>query len=635
MGTNCLPFITCAFLFFSHISYSQENNSIDQKGISGPVKPVKNKISAFISGGAVSASGNMKDSSFIDNGWNVEGGVYIPFFSGQNRTKRKSGSLIYRQQAEDHNGTNLVWSPRSNIRNSFTAGVEADINYAHQKSDGGQSLYANAFLLSDGNGGTNPLFENKDRYKFYANSFQIFAGPKAEWNFGKIAVSPSVMLGYVSMSRKGYTLTNTIVNPKQTTESKTIPFITATDYTASGFVVKPKVELGYHFTTQFSVFAAGAMAFGPSIQNNFSFWKPQSGGAAGNVYSYDQFAAGAARATTFNSRWQTTSINLGLRYTWIKNTFDNGHGGRKQRAAMAGQPGAENNQPNEMAAGDPHDAVRGWDPQKAKPVIGKVDSTAKVSSMPSRLSMTPTTTRQTQNRDSGEKVNGGLQSAGNLQSVVKADSTTKMPSRLSMTPTTTRQTQGASFGEKVSAGMQKGENPLYENGGHSGENPMYTGSALARPGQPIKGVIVKGGKNPPGGLLITAVSGDNGEVLLNNLEPGNYQFTLTTPDSTKKNPLYDQGGSSANNPLYGSSAKAAGGPLKGCDVKLGRVPPVTNFTILTVSYDGQISFDVLEAGNYKLIIETPGTNTPPTKKAKKKKVEKATSGIKDTLKSQV
>ncbi len=52
---------------------------------------------------------------------------------------------------------------------------------------------------------------------------------------------------------------------------------------------------------------------------------------------------------------------------------------------------------------------------------------------------------------------------------------------------------------------------------------------MARPGNPIGGIIVKGGKNPGGNLLVVT-STDNGEFELNGLEVGNYQFTLTAPD---------------------------------------------------------------------------------------------------------
>lgn len=69
----------------------------------------------------------------------------------------------------------------------------------------------------------------------------------------------------------------------------------ATDYSASGFVVKPKIELDYHFTDQLSVFAAARYDFRSANKNNSNFWKPQGSDTTGNVYSYDQFTNGMAR----------------------------------------------------------------------------------------------------------------------------------------------------------------------------------------------------------------------------------------------------------------------------------------------------------------------------------------------------
>ena len=69
-------------------------------------------------------------------------------------------------------------------------------------------------------------------------------------------------------------------------------------------------------------------------------------------------------------------------------------------------------------------------------------------------------------------------------------------------------------------------------------------------GSPIGGIIVKGGKNP-GGSLITLITNENGEIELNNLSPGAYKFTaLGASASEKSNPLYKSTHSSSVNPIY-------------------------------------------------------------------------------------
>ena len=52
-----------------------------------------------------------------------------------------------------------------------------------------------------------------------------------------------------------------------------------------------------------------------------------------------------------------------------------------------------------------------------------------------------------------------------------------------------------------------------------------TGGAVARPGNPIGGIIVKGGKNP-GGSMITTTTNSNGEFEFTNLKPGSYTITM-------------------------------------------------------------------------------------------------------------
>ena len=71
-------------------------------------------------------------------------------------------------------------------------------------------------------------------------------------------------------------------------------------------------------------------------------------------------------------------------------------------------------------------------------------------------------------------------------------------------------------------------NPLYQGSGHSAENPLH--SALrAAPGNPIGGIIVKGGKNP-GGSFFSVAADENGNFELMDLQPGSYAFTVELVD---------------------------------------------------------------------------------------------------------
>lgn len=171
----------------------------------------------------------------------------------------------------------------------------------------------------------------------------------------------------------------------------------------------------------------------------------------------------------------------------------------------------------------------------------------------------------------------------------------------------------------------KETNPVYSGGGSSGNNPLYNG--MAKPGNPIGGIIVKGGKNPGGNMLVVS-SNEKGEFELNGLETGEYQFVLSAPEASQGKSINEKGVKRVN----ASELAKPGNPIGGIIVKGGKNPG-GNMTNLTVDSNGNIRFEVLEAGNYKFMVETPGNTNQ--QKTKKKTVEKATSGLKDTLKTNV
>ncbi|WP_316785639.1 hypothetical protein [Pedobacter frigiditerrae] len=102
-------------------------------------------------------------------------------------------------------------------------------------------------------------------------------------------------------------------------------------------------------------------------------------------------------------------------------------------------------------------------------------------------------------------------------------------------------------------------------------------------GQPIGGIIVKGGRNPGGNLNV--VTNDNGEVEFNNPTTGNYKFVISLP---------------TNNP----NARQAGGPIGGIIVKGGKNPGGQMFTVAS-NTNGEVILNNLEAGNYKFVVMGP------------------------------
>jgi hypothetical protein len=153
---------------------------------------------------------------------------------------------------------------------------------------------------------------------------------------------------------------------------------------------------------------------------------------------------------------------------------------------------------------------------------------------------------------------------------------------------TPKQTQGATFGEKVNAG------------------------AAAVPGEPIGGIMVKGGRM---GLAsdISVVTNAAGEFTFTVAEAGDYSLSLLGG----ANPLFQESPQSGANAVRRA---APGGPIGGIVVKGGKNPGGAMLSLKT-NDQGVLELRGLTPGSYTFKV------TP--------KVIKATSGLKDTLKTQV
>lgn len=381
----------------------------------------------------------------------------------------------------------------------------------------------------------------KAQYKLYSGSLDInnngkttnsgfttYLGIQADFAFGPLVLSPSVSGGYFHLKQNGFEQTSDIQS-NGTKQTVTLSQLQETKRT--GFVTVPQLKIGYPLTSSFSIYASAGMNICPKMNITQRRLEPNGGFNNNNTYEPAQLSAGKMiEVPTVSTSYRAMMLNLGVSWSL----------GRK-------------------------------------------------------LKKMPT-----------------------------------MPSRLSMTPTTTRQTQNNTFGEKVANGMAaKTNNPLYEDKGTQTTSPIHQ---YAKPGQPIKGVIVKGGKKP-GGNLITTRTNNNGRFELNSLTPGLYTFSLDLSDVPQGKSISEKG-------LKRSDAQEAaiarpGNPIGGIIVKGGKNPG-GGMTNLSVDQDGSIQFEVLEAGDYKFIIQAPeNPNESNPKNKGGKVVEKATSGLKDVVKTQV
>lgn len=146
--------------------------------------------------------------------------------------------------------------------------------------------------------------------------------------------------------------------------------------------------------------------------------------------------------------------------------------------------------------------------------------------------------RQTQNTTFGEKVNAGKlaspgQPIGGI--VVKGGKSAFAQTIYVTTDPSGDFTFTVTEAGNYNLSLATGENPLYQGGGQAGNNPL---SQRANPGNPIGGIIVKGGKNP-GGNMLTFETNENGELVLKDLMPGTYTFKATAPPVKSSSDLRD------------------------------------------------------------------------------------------------
>lgn len=154
-------------------------------------------------------------------------------------------------------------------------------------------------------------------------------------------------------------------------------------------------------------------------------------------------------------------------------------------------------------------------------------------------------------------------------------------------------------------------------------------------GQPIKGVIVKGGKNP-GGNLMQAITNENGEFEFTVSEAGNYKFAISEPNEPQGRSISEKGvkrseatttdiertytggrknetvtyeakqtqGKTFGEKVANGLAMVAGSPIGGIVVKGGKNPGGSLMTV-TSNDKGEFEFENLSPGTYKFTIYAP------------------------------
>lgn len=426
--------------------------------------PAPKSVTLSVGAGVSNTSSVLKEDARIGNGYQIGSNVFIPFLR-----KGWDGSV----KGSGKFALGIIFGGEYNSAKNLTSDIAP--------TQSTYKLYTGNLDIASTHKGSS-----------HSTGFTGFGGLQADFTFGKITLSPSISGAYFSLTQDGFSQsTQVMVNGT----TQTVVLLESPQSTRTGFITRPQLKASYPLTGNLSVYAAGAINIGPNITSNQSQLVPAGGFNAKNTYEPTQLTTGTRADQTVETRYQTIAVNVGFSWSF-------GSGSNSSRR------------------------LRG---KVTKPGDGGMRSTSIVPDTPSNL-----------------------QTTSNDQRTYTA--------------------------------------------GHKNET-----SALAE-GNPIGGIIVKGGKNP-GGSTMTATTNNNGEFELKGLQAGNYKFTVTTPEEPAGKSISEKGVSSTKGRPK-NMAFAPGNPIGGIIVKGGKNPGGSTMTI-TTNDNGEFELKGIKAGDYKFTIIAP------------------------------
>jgi hypothetical protein len=310
-----------------------------------------------------------------------------------------------------------------------------------------------------------------------SNSISGLLGLQAQFQFGNFSVSPGISSGYLHFKPGGSVQTgNADINGEQ----RQIELVKEEQETVKGILFKPVLKIGYQFTQRITVFAQTSLVSGPEVRRTTSYLVPQGGFRDDNIYEPTQLANGTWASVTNVATYTIKEINIGVSVNLgaRKNKTSGPRGGAASASYAAGK----------AIVNDP----------SGKSINEKGVKRSEAMAAPG-------------NPIGGIIVKGGKNPGGNMLQFVSNDNGEVIMNGL----------EAGSYTFRLATGEQPAGKSISEQGVKRGE--------MAKPGNPIGGIIVKGGKNPGGGMNIQAVSNENGDVELTIPEAGDYLFKLEAP----------------------------------------------------------------------------------------------------------
>lgn len=344
------------------------------------------------------------------------------------------------------------------------------------------------------------------QYKLYSDDLELLSAQKGssrsrgftgsgglqvDFTFGKFTLSPSISAAYFTLRQHGFTQSSQVMVNGTT---QTVVLLESPQEKRSGWITRPQFKVSYPLTGQLSFYAAGTLNLGPTITSQQSQLVPSGGFNAKNTYEATQLTTGTRAIQTVEARYQTLAVHAGL--SWSFGPCNNAHRHLKGKITRPGDGGMRGGQAQSRASNDEKRTYTAGRKNEisalvaGNPIGGII---VKGGKNPGGSMMTMTSNGQ------GEFELKGLE-AGDYK----------------FTITAAEEPAGKSISEKgVSSTKGRPKNIVFS------------------PGSPIGGIVVKGGKNP-GGNMIVITTNDQGEFEFKGLEAGDYKFKVIAPHQPAK-----------------------------------------------------------------------------------------------------
>lgn len=520
---------------------------------------------------SLSAGGISTQNDLLENGFNVQADAFVPFYSAKG-----SGFAL---------GINIGGN-YSGVKNSSPDNIAVANRY---------QVYSATHSVSTEKSGS------------MSNNFSGLLGVQAMFEMNRFYISPLVSAGYSGFTLQGFTQAGAYTANGQ---SQTKELVKREKQRSGGMIFKPQVKIGYNLTPALSLFASSAYVMGPDIKWTTENWVPQGGFNPNNSYEPQQMQNGAWAAVNNSSKYKAVEINIGLSLAIGK---------RKHKS------GAVSNSYARAAFLNNLFVTRDGIPQLKPELFKEVTAPGDLKGL--RVSITR-----------GGKSYVYLGNQEELAAILSNPSANPANRQTACTDCTTTTCNGTTYDctcvngfcmcvlcpERSTLTPLPEEIRIQDPNGKSISTKgvkSINAAALALPGNPIGGIIVKGGKNP-GGNAINLTTNENGEVIFTATEAGEYKLQFTAPETSGRS-ISEKGVKASAQKTGGRTYTGgrknetptvnivAGSPIGGIVVKGGKNPSPGNgwgaINVVT-NENGEVIFNINEPGEYKLQVTAPGAN---------------------------